>query len=94
MSDSFEKFLGRFTCDRSPYEVMRIFEDIFSDGNTFALEQKYGITKYDIRMIRQFPEECVLYVLAIQEQLGVYYADNFNNVPAVNAQVLSLKNNL
>jgi hypothetical protein len=75
----FQRFIDEFHKTHSPYEVLRIFNDVFNNANTFHLEHKYGITKYDVRMIRQFPNECVLYTLDIQQQLGVYYK---NNAPA------------
>ena len=74
--NSFDRFIERFGKDRSPYEILRIFHDVFEDGNCFTLARKYGISKYDIRMIRLFPNSAALYVLNIQEHLGVYYREN------------------
>lgn len=86
--NSFDRFMERFGKDRSPYEILRIFHDVFEDGNCFTLARKYGIGKYDIRMIRQFPNYAALYVLNVQEHLGVYYR---NNSPSTIVQFSFLK---
>lgn len=76
MSEVFEKFMKEFTRNRSPYETMRLFRDIFNHGNTTQIEAKYQVSRYDIAFIRQFAGDCTLYVLDIQENLGVYYQKN------------------
>jgi hypothetical protein len=68
-----QKVIERIGKDRSPFEMMRLFTDLFNNGNTHKLAEQYNISKFDLCLLRQFPDDCVLYVLTIQERLGVYY---------------------